>query len=251
MVDTHPLRIDAARPRDLSPEHRARWAAVIEAFQEPFSAVSVIWLAELLERLDGGAPCSFEGRASIGDMGAEESALRLSTGRLGLVREVDEHYDSWELKVVGSSRQEAWGFPPGQRFDWHGLALSGSTWVTLERVDRALKEDLVALARSLFEEVEVQWGGDPAPLPPVPPEQLAARLLVREPLDQGVALIRVSYEDGIAYGEWMEAVFRSREDAEQYCRLMRVPLGGGGGGRSWMAYELRPIHGGKPESMVE
>ena len=251
MADTYPLRIDVARPRDLSPERRARWAPVTEAFQEPFSATSVIWLAQLLERLDGGAPCSFEGRASIGDMGAEESSLRLSTGRLGLVREVDEHYDPWELKVVGNYRQEARGFPPGQAFDWHGLTLSGSTWVTLAGVDGALREDLVALARSLFVEVEARWGGDPLPLPALPPEQLAARLVVHEHLDKGVALMQVSFEDGIAYGEWMEAAFRSQEDAEQYCRLMRISLGGGGGGRSWLAYELRPIHGGKPESMVE
>jgi hypothetical protein len=90
-VSRYPLRIDVARPRDLSPERRARWAQVIDAFREPFSAASVIWLAELLERLDGGATCSFQGTASIRDMGVEESSLRLSTGRLGLVREVDEN----------------------------------------------------------------------------------------------------------------------------------------------------------------
>lgn len=147
---------------------------------------------------------------------------------------------------MGSFRQEAWGFPPGQGFDWHGLALNGSTWVTLEGVGRARKEDLVALARDFFAEVEAHWGGDPPPPPPLSPEQLAARLVVREPLDEGVALMAVSFEDGIAYGEWMEAAFRSREDAEEYCRLMRVPLGGGGGGRAWRAYELRPIRGGEP-----
>jgi hypothetical protein len=145
---------------------------------------------------------------------------------------------------VGNFRQEAWGFPPGHGFDRHGLALNGSTWVTLEGVDRACKEDLMALARDLFEEVEAHWGGDPPP--PLPPEQLAARPVVREPLDEGVALMAVSFEDGIAYGEWTEAAFRSQEDAEQYCRLMRVSLDGGGGGRAWRAYELRPIRGGEP-----
>jgi hypothetical protein len=243
--ETYALRIVAGRPRHLSEERRTRWARVIEVFRAPFSAASVIFLAELLERLDGGARCSFEGAASVGDMGAEESTLRLSTGRLGLVRDVHEHYDSGELKVVGSYRDDVFGFAPGQGFDWHGLTLDGGTSVTMEGVDRARKEEIVALAQDLFEEIDARWGGDP---PPPPPEQRAEELAVRQPLDEGIALMDVSFDDGVVAGESVRAVFRSQLDAEQYCQLMGLRLGAGGGGRCWRAYELRGIRGGKPLS---
>jgi len=247
MTDIHPLAIAVSRPRELSQERRARWARVLEAFQEPFSASSVVFLAETLELLDGGAPCSFEGSASVGDMGAEEVDLRLSTGRLGIVHVVDRHYDSSELKVVGNFRHEVFGFPLGGGLDWNGLFLEGSTRVDLEGVGAVLKEALLALAGALFEEVETRWGGDPPTPADTPPEKCAAKLAVREPLREGVALMEVAFDDGVFTGEWAQAVFRSRDDAEEYCRLLRISLGRGGGGRCWRQYELRGVRGGKPE----
>lgn len=75
----------------------------------------------------------------------------------------------------------------------------------------------------------------------------AEQLILPEMPQTGVALVRAHLSKGDLCGYDVVAAFRTKADAEEYCRLKDITLQGFGGWSDWDSFEIWAIRDGRVE----